>query len=88
LLAKQTATCFFSKYASDHEICLPIRNAAFHVTLTAAAVVEQGYYDTMDAGFLTEDGNIAVMARSDDVINVAGHRLSAGALEEVVDAHR
>jgi len=45
----------------------------------------QGYYDTMDAGVLTEDGNIAVMARSDDVINVAGHRLSTGALEEVLD---
>jgi len=45
----------------------------------------QGYYDTMDAGILTEDGNIAVMARSDDVINVAGHRLSTGALEEVLD---
>ena len=45
----------------------------------------QGYYDTMDAGIVTEDGNIAVMARSDDVINVAGHRLSTGALEEVLD---
>jgi len=45
----------------------------------------QGYYDTMDAGFFTEDGNIAVMARSDDVINVAEHRLSTGALEEVID---
>lgn len=39
----------------------------------------------MDAGFFTEDGNIAVMARSDDVINVAEHRLSTGALEEVID---
>jgi len=38
----------------------------------------------MDAGFFTEEGNVAVMARSDDVINVAGHRLSTGALEEVV----
>jgi len=37
----------------------------------------------MDAGILTEDGYVAVMARSDDVINVAGHRLSTGALEEV-----
>lgn len=43
----------------------------------------QGYYDTMDSGFRDEDGNIAVMARSDDVINVAGHRLSTGQLEEV-----
>jgi len=38
----------------------------------------------MDAGFFREDGNLAVMARSDDVINVAGHRLSTGALEEVL----
>jgi len=38
----------------------------------------------MDAGFFTDDGNVAVMARSDDVINVAGHRLSTGALEEVL----
>lgn len=44
----------------------------------------QGYYDTMDAGFRTSDGDIAVMARSDDVINVAGHRLSTGLLEEVI----
>ena len=37
----------------------------------------------MDAGYVTEGGDIAVMARSDDVINVAGHRLSTVALEEV-----
>lgn len=43
----------------------------------------EGYYDTMDAGFLDEDGFLYIMSRSDDVINVAGHRLSAGALEEV-----
>ncbi|XP_046376045.2 acyl-CoA synthetase short-chain family member 3, mitochondrial-like [Haliotis rufescens] len=43
-----------------------------------------GYYDTMDAGFRDENGYIAVMARSDDVINVAGHRISAGALEEAI----
>jgi len=49
------------------------------------ACCRQGFYDTMDAGIFTEEGNIAVMARSDDVINVAGHRLSAGALEEVAD---
>jgi len=46
-----------------------------------------GYYDTMDAGFITDEGEIAVMARSDDVINVAGHRLSTGALEEAVLEH-
>jgi propionyl-CoA synthetase len=46
-----------------------------------------GYYDTMDAGFMTSQGDIAVMARSDDVINVAGHRLSTGALEEAILQH-
>ena len=43
----------------------------------------QGYYDTMDTGFVDEEGFLYIMSRSDDVINVAGHRLSAGALEEV-----
>lgn len=43
----------------------------------------QGYYDTMDAGFIDEEGFLYIMSRSDDVINVAGHRLSSGALEEV-----
>ncbi|XP_029969230.1 acyl-CoA synthetase short-chain family member 3, mitochondrial [Salarias fasciatus] len=46
-----------------------------------------GYYDTMDAGFVDEDGFLYIMSRSDDVINVAGHRLSAGALEEAVLLH-
>jgi propionyl-CoA synthetase len=47
----------------------------------------KGYYATSDAGFFDEDGYVHVMARTDDVINVAGHRLSTGALEEVVAAH-
>lgn len=46
-----------------------------------------GYYDTMDAGFVDEEGFLYIMARSDDVINVAGHRLSTGALEESVLLH-
>ncbi|XP_068613813.1 acyl-CoA synthetase short-chain family member 3, mitochondrial-like, partial [Brachionichthys hirsutus] len=46
-----------------------------------------GYYDTMDAGFVDEEGFVYIMSRSDDVINVAGHRLSAGALEEAVLLH-
>lgn len=37
----------------------------------------------MDAGFMDEEGFLYIMSRSDDVINVAGHRLSSGALEEV-----
>ena len=46
-----------------------------------------GYYETGDAGFVDEDGYINVMSRTDDVINVAGHRLSTGAIEEVLAGH-
>ncbi|MFP4532965.1 MAG: propionyl-CoA synthetase [Desulfobacterales bacterium] len=46
-----------------------------------------GYYKTADAGMLDEDGYIYVMSRTDDIINVAGHRLSTGAMEEVLAAH-
>lgn len=46
-----------------------------------------GYYETADAGFIDEDGYVHVMARTDDIINVAGHRLSTGALEEVLASH-
>jgi len=46
-----------------------------------------GYYTTADAGFIDEDGYVYVMARTDDIINVAGHRLSTGAMEEVLASH-
>jgi len=46
-----------------------------------------GYYDSMDAGIMDEDGQIYVMSRDDDVINVAGHRLSTSALEEALLEH-
>jgi propionyl-CoA synthetase len=46
-----------------------------------------GYYTTSDAGYLDEDGYVYVMGRTDDVINVAGHRLSTGAMEEVLASH-
>ena len=46
-----------------------------------------GYYETGDAGFVDEDGYLYIMARTDDVINVAGHRLSTGGMEEVLAAH-
>lgn len=46
-----------------------------------------GYYKTADAGFIDEEGYVFVMARTDDIINVAGHRLSTGAMEEVLAAH-
>ena len=47
-----------------------------------------GYYETADAGYIDEDGYVYVMARTDDVINVAGHRLSTGGMEEVVASHK
>jgi propionyl-CoA synthetase len=46
-----------------------------------------GYYETGDAGYIDENGYVFVMARTDDVINVAGHRLSTGAMEEVLSDH-
>jgi propionyl-CoA synthetase len=46
-----------------------------------------GYYETGDAGIKDADGYLYIMARTDDVINVAGHRLSTGAMEEVLAAH-
>ena len=47
-----------------------------------------GYYKTADAGMKDEDGYVHVMGRTDDIINVAGHRLSTGAMEEVLSAHQ
>ncbi len=46
-----------------------------------------GYYETGDAGMMDEDGYLYIMARTDDVINVAGHRLSTGGMEEVLAGH-
>jgi propionyl-CoA synthetase len=47
-----------------------------------------GYYKTADAGFKDDDGYLYVMGRTDDIINVAGHRLSTGAMEEVLASHQ
>ena len=46
-----------------------------------------GFYKTGDAGYMDEEGYVYVMSRTDDIINVAGHRLSTGAMEEVLSAH-
>ncbi|MFG1301152.1 propionyl-CoA synthetase [Xanthobacter sp. V3C-3] len=46
-----------------------------------------GFYKTSDAGFMDEDGYVFVMGRTDDIINVAGHRLSTGGMEEVLASH-
>jgi len=47
-----------------------------------------GYYETSDGGYIDEDGYVFVMGRIDDVINIAGHRLSTGAMEEVIATHQ
>ncbi|MBD1547290.1 propionyl-CoA synthetase [Roseibium aggregatum] len=46
-----------------------------------------GYYKTSDAGVIDDDGYLSIMSRTDDIINVAGHRLSTGAMEEVLATH-
>jgi propionyl-CoA synthetase len=46
-----------------------------------------GFYETSDGGYIDEDGYVFVMGRMDDVINIAGHRLSTGAMEEVIATH-
>ncbi|MEP6355490.1 MAG: propionyl-CoA synthetase [Hyphomicrobiales bacterium] len=46
-----------------------------------------GYYNTADAGYVDENGYVYIMARTDDIINVAGHRLSTGGMEEIVASH-
>ena len=56
----------------------------FHSSYMAAF---PGYYETGDTGYIDEDGYVFVLGRSDDVINVAGHRLSTGTLEAVIAEH-
>ena len=59
------------------------------MTASAAAYLndQPGWYKTGDAGMRDADGDVWVMGRTDDIINVAGHRLSTGAMEEVLAAH-
>ncbi|WOJ95632.1 propionyl-CoA synthetase [Congregibacter brevis] len=75
-------------------IKLPLPPGTFTTLWNAEERYEQayfsrfpGYYETGDAGYIDESGYVFVMARTDDVINVAGHRLSTGAMEEVLAAH-
>ena len=71
--------------------CLPARCRRSGTTTSAASssylARYPGWYLTGDGGHLDEDGYVFVMGRTDDVINVAGHRLSTGAMEEVVATH-
>eukprot|EP00752_Nemacystus_decipiens_P001146 g1146.t1 len=67
--------------------CLPTLWNAEQRFIDAYLADYPGYYKTGDAGYMDEDGYIYVMSRTDDIINVAGHRLSTGAMEEVLASH-
>ena len=67
--------------------CLPTLWAADDRFVEAYLSKFPGYYETGDAGYIDDDGYIFVMSRTDDVINTAGHRLSTGAMEEVISNH-
>ena len=74
---------------------LPLPPGAFPTLWNAEvrfreAYIEEfpGYYKTADAGYIDEDGYLFIMARTDDIINVAGHRLSTGGMEEVIAEHK
>ena len=67
--------------------CLPSIWGADAAFIEKYLTTFPGYYETGDAGYKDEDGYLYIMARTDDVINVAGHRLSTGQLEEVLAEH-
>ncbi|MBL6690272.1 MAG: propionyl-CoA synthetase [Pseudomonadales bacterium] len=67
--------------------CLPTVWGDHQRYLDAYLSEHPGYYHTGDGGYVDEDGYLYIMGRTDDVINVAGHRLSTGQMEEVVAAH-
>jgi propionyl-CoA synthetase len=67
--------------------CLPTLWNADERFRKAYLTTFPGFYETADAGYLDEDGYLYIMARTDDIINVAGHRLSTGGMEEVLASH-
>src|SRR5699024_4860311 len=67
--------------------CLPTLWHNDERFISAYLETYDGYYRSGDAGYVDERGNVYVMSRVDDVINVAGHRLSTGAMEQVLAAH-
>ncbi len=67
--------------------CLPTLWNADERFRSAYLTTFPGYYETADAGYMDEDGYLYIMSRTDDIINVAGHRLSTGGMEEVLASH-
>ncbi len=68
--------------------CLPTVWGDHDRYVDAYLIQHEGYYQTGDGGYIDEDGYLFIMGRTDDVINVAGHRLSTGEMEEIVAAHQ
>ena len=68
--------------------CLPTLWQADERFRESYLVEFPGYYKTSDAGFKDADGYLYIMGRTDDIINVAGHRLSTGGMEEVLSGHQ
>ncbi len=67
--------------------CLPTLFNADDRFRDAYLSAHPGYYSTADAGMIDAEGYVSVMSRTDDIINVAGHRLSTGGMEEVLASH-
>jgi propionyl-CoA synthetase len=67
--------------------CLPTLWQADERFVESYLTAYPGYYNTSDAGFVDKDGYLFIMGRTDDIINVAGHRLSTGGMEEVLASH-
>jgi propionyl-CoA synthetase len=67
--------------------CLPTIWGDHQRHIDAYLIQHEGYYQTGDGGYFDDDGYLFIMGRTDDVINVAGHRLSTGEMEEIVASH-
>ena len=94
-IIKQDQTIAKSNEMGDIVVKLPLPPGTFPTLWNADQRYKEnymsnyeGYYQTYDAGHIDEDGYIWIMSRTDDIINVAGHRLSTGAIEEVLSEHK
>ena len=94
-IIKPDQTLAKSNEMGDIVVKLPLPPGTFPTLWNADKRYEEnymtnykGYYQTYDAGHIDDDGYIWIMSRTDDIINVAGHRLSTGAIEEVLSEHQ
>ena len=75
-----------SRYAKNGHIYIPMNHFNIDLARTIGIAIK-GFYTSGDSGYVDEDGYLFVMGRTDDVINVAGHRLSTGSMEAVISSH-